>query len=400
MEQTDERQGGTSASNAAADRGCAGRHFAQVGLPEIKSKDSDFGQEIHDALFNENPSGLKPEQVKIYEQCLEIRQAAMLQFFGAEMDSAVIIKERRYFVQVLPVSGSSEGERYKHSARLDFLARLGNRLLIIEYKTLPGDVPSSPQNEQLRDQAVIAIGNLQMTGIPDYEVGVGIAQPLVTHDITLCIYKPQHIKRAEAEMFARVRSSNDPSAKRTPNTISCKFCKARFTCLEYAIWAESMLPATTRISSGLPVHQWTPEMRAHFCEVRSVAQKWLDDCEAEIKRTLREDSSSVPGWCLEDGNVIETVDDPQALFRRFTEIAKDFAKAEAPGNENALIAELFMQCVKVSKKDFESIVRKVSGLKGKPLLAQMQLLYEGIMSSRQNQPSLARSGDSKPVDVA
>lgn len=399
MEQ-DERRGGTSASNAAADRGCAGRHFAQVGLPELKSKDSDFGQQIHDALYNENPSGLKPEQIKIYEQCIDIRNAAMLKFFGGEASAATIIKERRFFVGVLPVTGSKEGERYNHSARLDFLARHGNRLLIIEYKTLPGDVPASPQNEQLRDQAVISVGNLKMTNIPDYEVGVGIAQPLVTHDIELCIYKPAHIKRAETEMFQRVRNSNDPTAKRTPNTLSCKFCKARFTCLEYTVWAESMLPATTRIGSGLPVTQWTPEMRTHFCEVRSVAQKWLDECEAEMKRSLQEDSSSIPGWHLEEGNTIESVDDPQALFTRFIEIAKEFAKQEAPGNEQSLITALFMECVKVGKKDFEAIVRKVSGLKGKALHAQMEKLYEGIVASRQNQPSLARSGGPKPIDVA
>lgn len=399
MEQ-DERQGGTSASNAAADRGCAGRHFAQVGLPEVRSKDSDFGSQIHDALYNESPEGLKPDQIAIYEQCLEVRGAAMLNFFGPEADSATIIKERRFFVRVLPVSGQQEGERYKHSARLDFLARLGNRLLILEYKTLPGDVPASPQNEQLRDQAAICVGNLQMTNIPDYEVGVGIVQPLVTHNVEVCVYKPAHIKRAESEMFARVRSSNDPNGKRTPNTISCKFCKAKFTCLEHAVWAESMLPATARMNSGLPVSQWTPEMRAQFCEIRSVAQKWLDDCEAEMKRMLREDATAIPGWRLEEGNTIETVDDPQGLFTKFIEIAKDFAKQESPGNEQALITALFMDCVKVGKKDFEAIVRKVSGLKGKQLHAQMLSLYEGLTSSRQNQPSLGRSPEQPTIDVS
>lgn len=377
-----ERGGWTSASNAAPDRKCEGRHLAQKGMPDVSSDDARFGNEIHDALKLGTPSKLNTQQLSVYESCVEITDNLMTKVFGAEKAKASVYRERRFWCKVLAVPGDKAKvpKRYEHSGMLDFVARLGPKALIIEYKSLPGDIEESPTNDQLRDQVVLAAGNLVLS-----EAVTAIVQPLVTHDPDLCLYNSDAIKKAEQEMYVRVRKSNNPNAKRVAGPTQCKFCLARNTCQEYQTWAASLVPETASVA-GVPVASWTPEQRAHFLNMRGVAQKWLDECTDEMKRLITEDAAAIPGWSLREGNKIETVNDPQELFTRFNALARPWAE-----KEQADLLTLYIQCVKVHKEDFESLLRKVSDLKGKGLKAKMDSLLEGITDVKQNAPSLARS---------
>jgi len=203
---------------------------------------------------------------------------------------------------------------------------------------------------------------------------VAIVQPLVTWTPELCRYTKEHLEQAEQEMWDRVRKSNDPNAQRFPGEIQCKWCKAKSTCPEYSRWIAVMVPTMTDLST--PVAEWTPEQRALFCERRSIAQAWLDDCEGQMKMLLAKDPESVPGWMLKEGQKRESVKDPQELFNRFV-------------GEGGTI-EQFMECVKITKGDLETQVRAVTSLKGKPLKAKLETLLEGITETKQNAPSLAR----------
>ena len=386
IQKTDERGGWTSASNAAADRLCEGRHQAHKGLPDVDSADAEFGRKIHDAMAKASPEGLTDKQQAIYEQCNEITDKLMDQFFGPDKVKATIVREKRLWCKVNKVSGVPD-VALPHSGMPDFVARIGSRCLIIEYKMLPGDVPEAPSNEQLRDQVVLIAGNYGLRS--ECSIGAAVVQPLVTHSPEICLYNSESVLRAEQEMFNRVRKSNTPNAPRTANSVSCKFCLAKFQCREYAQWSESLLPAPTKVV-GMPVSEWTPDMRAYYCEMRGTAKRWLEECDAEMKRLLTSDPNAIPGWKLEDGNVIQTVTEPEVLFGRFAKLAKDFATEQAPADPDKLITELFVGCVKVGKENFESLVRKVTGLKGKALKAKIEELLDGVTKDKQNAPSLAK----------
>ena len=380
-QKTDERRGWTSASNATADRLCAGRHQAQIGIPDESSEDALFGQQIHDALYKGDPSKLSPQQVALYDQHQEINEKLMSQFFGPDREAAIIVKENRYWCQVLDKT-TKEETRLRHSAKPDFNARHSNRVLVIEYKSLPGDVPEPASNEQLRDQLVLITGNF---GIREQcEIGVAVNQPLVTHSPEICVYGPEDIKIAERHMFDRVRASNNPNAKRRAGQVQCKFCKAKFKCKEYEVWAESLLPVATKVS-GLPIDQWTPDMRAYYCEMRGAAKKWLEDCDAEMRRLLEADPKAIPGWKLEEGATQSIINDPQELFARLTAIGKEWSEKEQVG-----LLDLFMDCIKVNKTDFTALARRVTGLKGKALNKKLEELYNGITEEKQNRPSLGK----------
>jgi len=356
-----ETRGGTSASAAAADALCAGRHLAQKGIPDAHSDDAQFGNEIHDALFSGVTEKLSPEQHSIYDGCREIETRLVTSLFGADASKAKVFRETRYWCMV--------DNKWEHSAKPDVVYRLGEKALVLEYKSLPGDQPGSATNMQLRDQVVLVSGTLVVKNI-----AAAVIQALVTYTPELCMYDAADIERAEVELFERVRKSNNPDSARTPGEVQCKFCKASSSCMEYAKYASSNLPASP--ISAMPVKQWTPEQRAFFCEYRAVAKKWIEMCENAMKSMLKADANAIPGWTLEEGNIIEKVSDPNTLHQRFL--------------ESGGTTEQFMACISITKTRLKEQVTEVTKLKGKKLDEKIKSMLEGITESKQNEPSLAR----------
>lgn len=383
----DPRGGWTSASNAAADELCAGRHNAQKGIADRPSDDSEFGNKVHKALATDVTTDLSDEELKIYEQCVEIRQREVEKFFGDDHPNVKVSKERRFWCQILAKPGdkSPNAARYRHSGQVDFIARLGRRALIVEYKALPGDVPTSPTNKQLRDQVVLAAGEMV---IP--EIGAVVVQPLVTHSPNVCLYTTESIKRAEAEMFSRVRANNNPEAERTANTVSCKFCLAKEGCSPYQTWVTAMVPKS-EVIAATPVEQWTPEMRSHFLTMRPAVEQWLDDCYKKLKAMMKESPTSVPGYKLKPGSNVTTINDPQKLFERFCELGQEWANKENPEMSHIhTLTPIFMQCVTVGNGSLSEVVRKITGLKGKALEKQVEDLRAGIIDSKRNDHSITK----------
>lgn len=366
-ETNDPRRGATSASSAAYDFACPGRHLAQKGLAQTSSPDAEFGKGVHAALAKGDPSNLTTEQLDIYESCVAIEAKIVDQLFGPDRAKVRTFIEQRFWVKVKDKNGDGY---FDHSGQPDKIYRLGPRGLIIEYKTLAGDVPVSAENLQLRDQVVLAAGNLMLTEVMAY-----VIQPLVTHDPVPCLYDKVSIKQAEDEMFDRVRRSNDPMAMRIPGEVPCKFCLAKPVCREYAQWQAALLPARIALPD-LPVAEWTVEQRIAFCAGVGAVEKWIEDNKEEMKELLAKDENAVPGFYLKPGNSREIVTDPEALFARFVELGGSL--------------DQFMACVSVGKGKLEEQVRAVTKKKGKPLKVQIDSLLDGIVEQRQNAPSLAK----------
>lgn len=374
----DEREGGTSASNALADSLCKGRHMAQKGRAETTSEDAQFGIQIHAAMVTGRTEELSSEQLSIYESMGEITDSLMVEVFGVDWEKAKVFKERRFKCQVTVKPGDTVTPRLKHSAKPDFVARLGSKALVVEYKCLPGDVQSSPTNMQLRDQAVLVAGELVCS-----EVYTAVNQPLVTHKPDLCLYNKESLKKAEQEMFVRVRQSNNPDAERTAGERQCQFCLARSDCPEYQKFAQSLIPSPASMF-GVPVKDWTNEQRAKFMDGKRVAQKWLDESYAELKKLIVEFPDCVPGYHLAPGDKLSPITDPQELFQRLVAVAKESGRGDIE------LLSAFMKCVKVSKKEFEPLVRQVTGFKGKKLNACLDAMMEGITNDSRKEGSIEK----------
>jgi Protein of unknown function (DUF2800) len=371
-----QRRGWTSASNAQADSLCPGRHLAQRAVPVVASvsKDTEHGRKIHEALKLQNPDGLTVEQRDIYDSCLAIEAKLINSLFPQIATSKAqpkVWREERFWVRVK----SPDGQIFEHSGQPDSVFRLAHQAAIFEYKTLAGDVPESPTNQQLRDQAVLVRGNLFAS-----EVAVAVIQPLVTHSPEVCYYTEADMARAEAEMYARVAESNDPKSERRPGELQCRFCLAKRTCHQYQQWAGQTVPNMLSLLD-VPVAAWTPQQRAMFLDRRDVAQKWLDDCADAIKLALAEDPNAVDGWMLKPGAVRETVNKPQECFDRFSGLGGS--------------VEQFMKCVTVKKTELKEQLNKVTGARGKALDAAMKTLTAGLVDVKRTAPTLERKVEEK-----
>ena len=362
----DERRGCTSASNAEADSLCQGRFQAQKGKTSVETDDAKHGQKIHEALRTGDTSGLTHEQRDIYDSCIQIETKIIAQLFPELAEGNAkpkLWRETRKFCIVPPANR-------EHSAKPDVVYRLAQRALIIEYKTLAGEVPDSPYNLQLRDQAVLVRGDLLVS-----DIAVVVIQPLVTHTPEICFYSTDDLKRAEAEMFARVNASHDPNAKRTAGDVQCKFCLAKNDCMEYQKWAGSSVPGMLSLLD-VPTSAWTPEQKLQFLDRASIAQKWLDETKESIKAELKENPSAIPGYGLKEGNKRESITDPQAVYDRFS----------AAGGS----AEQFLKTVTVKKGELKEQLAAVTGNKGKSLELDLRKLLDGLVEIKQNEPSIVK----------
>lgn len=365
----DPRKGWTSASSAAYDVLCPGRHRAQQAFPETEqSSDAAYGTRVHDALANQKDDMLSPDQQSCYESCNSIVNKILPQFFGAEIKNALAVPNRELRLWI------KWADNLQHSGQLDAVYKKATRALIIEYKTLPSDIPDSSKNMQLRDQAVLLDFSVPLLS----EVGVVVVQPLVTHSPEICVYKRADLVRARDELYARVNASNNPNSPRKAGDVQCKFCRAKSGCPEYNAWAGKEVAATPETESLIekPVFQWSPEERSIFLTRAGVIEKWIDNCKLELKKMLKADPESIPGYELKPGAMKGMIINPQAVFDNFSKVGGTL--------------DSFLKCVSVTKSALEVEVRTVTKAKGKKLEDAVNAVIGENIQKKQNEPSIVR----------
>lgn len=375
---TDPRAGWTSASNAQADSLCPGRHLAQRGIPETAGEYAESGRKVHAALagFNRGDShgvrglreSLSLEERETYDACIDVRARLTVQYFGEKPDPNF----RQFMEQRYWANFSFNGREYAHSGQADLVLRAGVKAMVIDYKTLPGEVAVSPKNLQLRDLACLVRGTL----VPTNEIAVAIIQPHVTREPTLCIYSQDDLVRATKEMFDRVVRSNDLQAKRVAGEVQCKYCRAKGTCVEYQKWAGQITPPAMLSILSVPMQAWTPDQCAIAASALAPCQRFLDELKDMLKVRLEKDPAAIPGWELKPGAVRESIINPQVVFERFA----------ALGGK----VEQFMVCVDIAKGRLREAVNGLTGAKGAKLDAAIKTITEGATESKQTAPSLKR----------
>ena len=265
----------------------------------------------------------------------------------------------------------------QHSGQLDAVHVFKERALIVEYKTLPGDVPASSKNLQLRDQAALLAFNVPSLR----EIGAVVIQPLVTRTPEITLYNQDSLAQSAAEMYFRVRASNTPGQDRNPGEVQCKFCLAKTTCVQYNQFASGLVIASNSPTAtslmATPVTQWTPEMQVLFLDRMPLATKWLNECKDVLKALLKEKPDAIPGYTLSKGRETNTINDAEAVFARFN----------AGGGQ---LPE-FMKCVEVGKGKLELAIRAATKLKGKAAEAKLKEIIGNSFITTTSEPSIVKA---------
>lgn len=377
----------TSASNAQSDAQCPGRHLAQKGIPEKPSEWADFGTKIHAALAKGDPAGLEVEERDIYEGCLEVEKRVIVKYFGHEVAGlkATPVVEKREWIGFQPQGkGVNDGAMpmIYHSAQPDRVYRRGSKILIIEFKTLAGEVEESPSNMQLRDQMTVIWNKMKASGQNITEIGVAVVQPLVTHDPVICTYELKDFEISLELLFARVTASNDPESPRIAGVPQCDYCRAATRCEVYQRWAGGSVPQLAQSPLiDIPMAQWTPEQRAKACEALQIIDGWVTQAKDFLKQSLKQNPDSIPGWKVNEGRTIQNVTDPNELAQRFYKLG---------GNE-----EQFRKCVTVGKTKLSQQVSDLTGAVGVNLEIAVRELYKGICTETKSEGWLARKKEPK-----
>lgn len=370
----DPRGGWTSASNAEADKRCHARHLMQqqVVEPEKRSKDAELGDRLHLALKKRDPSGLPTEELERYEATVILEDKLVAEFFGKNSDHArkSCFREQRYWGQVK----TPQGQLLQHSGQPDVVYRYSTDALIIEYKSLYGDIPGAAENEQLGDQAVLVKGHFIIVN----RIAVAVIQPSVNIDPDVAIYGKEALMQRERIMWDRVALSNTPGIEPVAGEVQCKFCRAKKYCRQYNAFASQLVPSMLSLMD-VAVINWTPAMRAEFLRKKPIAQKWLDECNDDIKDILAKDPDGAPGFKLRPGSIRESITNPEVVFQRFVGLGGT--------------AEQFMPCVSVHKTKFKDQLQKVTGAKGKGLVETLNKTLDGQTVKSQSAPSIVSADE-------
>lgn len=372
-ETKDVRGGWTSASNAMADTLCPGRHMAQKPVPIIQKAANgyaDAGTLIHAALAGEPGSieKLSIDQRDVYERCKQIEGKLLADYFGAGSSTLPTFRHTRYWVTIQDASGKA----LQHSGEADFVARSGTRAMVLDYKSLMGDIPDGARNLQLRDLAVLVKGHFVVIK----EVAVAIVQPLVSMDSPLCVYNEEELNRSSTELFERVIKSNFPGSPRKAGTAQCEFCRAKSYCVEYQQWIGGSMPIQMNTLMDVPMANWTPEQRGYMANMLLPASKFLEDMKQSLKDSIARDPHSVPGWTLKPGSRREAIKNPQVALDRFVGLGGTL--------------EAFMPCITVNKSKLKEAVAGATKSSGKALENALKKLNEGNVDATQTAPMLAK----------
>lgn len=363
----------TSASNAQADLLCPGRFLAQRGIPEpTKGDDASQGTLIHEALASGDMSKLNSAQADVYESCYKIEAKVIEAYFGLGVP-VIPFRHRRFWTKIQVTLPDKAVVQLEHSGEADVVHRFGTKALVLDYKTLAGDVAESPKNLQLRDLACLVKGTDPVVN----EVGTAIIQPFVTHSPEICVYTEADLRRAEQEMFARVDASNRLNSKRVAGDSQCKYCLFKTRCNEYAAFVGAMVPRLENQPENIfqtAMANWTPNQRAVAASLLTPAGKALDEIKDFLKDGMGKDVNFVPGWTLAPGTKRTVVNNPQEAFSRFSG-----AGGQLPA---------FMDCITVSTTKLKEQLAVVTGLKGNALTNALNELLKDITDMSTNAPTL------------
>jgi hypothetical protein len=256
-----------------------------------------------------------------------------------------------------------------HSGAFDVAYGTLQRMLIIDGKTLFGEVTPAEENDQLRELVALARANFSRC----QEFTVAILQPWVSARPSVALYDEAEAELALRELRRTISDNADPAAPRTAGPW-CDKCPAFELCDTSRAANARTWDVAKAVADGffvLPIG----EAGAKLLDAAKLAQKYLEVVLERYKAILALDPQAVPGWHLRDGYKVREITDVLLA----AQIAPEFMDSEQ-----------FYSTVSVNVSALEQLCASSSGLRGRALENLFNERFAQVIRYKQNSPMLVR----------
>jgi hypothetical protein len=363
-----------SASTAWRRRRCVGsenliRELRAANLlAEIPAgPDAESGTLVHRAWAGEEVT-LNGNQAMTLEDLQRLEKMVLADWAG---DQAVYLigREQRYWLR--------QGIEPLASGQIDVAYGKDNSLsvLIMDGKTLYGEVDPAEYNDQLRELVALYYFNYPKT----QRFRVAILAPRLAERCTVADYDATEALLAYRLMRLSLAESAVPEAVRTPGT-HCSRCPARLNCEEARQLIGNTYNLAKRIESGeyrIPLG----EKGARIIENIKTAKGLLKNMEDRYKQQLLDEPDSIPGWRMKEGKQVRVI----------TEVDKALKAAKA----NWFSDEDFWSCCEVAIGRLQEKLGEIAKVSGKGLSKRFNETFGQLVTYKQYAPELEKIGKKK-----
>jgi len=365
----------SSASSAYRRRRCTGSEnlIAELRsrglLKEIApSQDALSGTAVH-AAWSGVGVELSPSQEKTLIELKRLEAMVLADWSGGE-PFILLGREERLWLR--------QGIEPVHSGQYDvcYVSSDYRRALMLDAKTLYGEIDPAEHNDQLRE--LVALFRFNYPALEHYTVA--ILAPNQPERISSATYDQLEAELALRLLRLSLFESADPGAPRTPGA-HCGHCPARLQCEEARSLIGHPYSVKARIDAGgfvLPLG----EKGARLLEEIKTAKTVLADLEEAYKAELKTDPDCLPGWQLSNGRKLRWIPEVEKALEAWS--SHRYAMSD------------FLSCTDLVLHRLEEKLAAQSGKVGKGLANHFNDIFGPLVMTRMSQPSIVRSRKALP----
>lgn len=364
-----------SASSANRRRNCRGsqnliRELSSRGLlrQQQQSAEAASGSRVHAAWAGQALEKLSASEHQTLVELERLEALVLEDWVGTQIrDVTLLGREQRLWLH--------DGLDPLLSGQYDCAYSLDSRVLILDAKTLYGQLEGASSNDQLRE--LVALFHFNYPHFTHYTVALLV--PNQAERISIATYDELEAKLALRLTYITLAEGNDPAAPRTPGRW-CQVCPAVADCEEArALVGHFNDSLSTRLDRGeftLPLG----ERGALLLDQIKIAKSIIKTLEEAYKTELQHAPDSLPGWHLRNG-------------KKIRQIAEVERALEAWKNARLDIAD-FLFATEISVSRLQERYGLAAGIKGKRLEQEFNERFSELITFKVYAPELER--DSKP----
>lgn len=354
----------------------------------IEYEDSPSRSALDGSMLHEVLAGLRPETglsdrhlwIVRRSQQIVLELENTLGFPRDNADRRDVVEERFWYYD--------EGYGELYSGQMDYGVVIGNRGLIVDYKTGSGPVTPTAENFQMRASAVLLAHNFDLD-----EVFVAIVQPLAANETSVVRYGREELRRAEVDILVGLRLAAAEQPVRTPGDKQCRYCRAKALCPEVRVQVMDFVPlagagdgAPHAKPGAIAVPQLGGEELAGLLPKLEIVEKVIREIRRQSKDLLDRDPEAIEGYRLREGAERRSIRDVQEAFRRLADV---------------LTPEQFAAACNVQIGRLEEVVREATGETAARAREIVEELLGDTIDRRPNEKSIDRvqRGEPRPLII-